>query len=174
MSETFMTVRGRVAQTPEIHVTASGAEMTVIRVGVNPRHFDRQRNEWIEGHTQWYSVMAFGSLGQNIAKSIGKGDPVVVYGRFRTSQWQPENQPRPQLELEIIASSVGHDLRFGRTNYVKVRYDDKGREVRPERDNSTTEASNENHDVSQSGEAEASHEPGASQAIEEDKELASA
>lgn len=127
MSETFMTIRGYVANKPELHQNPGKAPMTVFRVGVNPRYFDRTKGEWLDGRTEWYSVMSFGNLAKNIAYSIHKGDPVVVYGRFRTSQWQPNENERPYLSLEIVASSVGHDLRFGSTMYARTRYDDENR-----------------------------------------------
>src|SRR5690625_550508 len=124
MSETFMTVRGRVAHKPELHQKEGRAPMTVFRVGVNPRYFDRGKGEWVDGRTEWYSVMSFGNLARNTAFSVNKGDPVIVYGRFRTSEWQPKEGGPPRLSLEIIASSIGHDLRLGSTNYARTRYDD--------------------------------------------------
>ncbi len=123
MSETFMTVRGRVAHKPELHQKEGRAPMTVFRVGVNPRYFDRGKGEWVDGRTEWYSVMSFGNLARNTAFSVNKGDPVIVYGRFRTSEWQPKEGGPPRLSLEIIASSIGHDLRLGSTNYARTRYE---------------------------------------------------
>src|SRR5690625_2346617 len=98
--------------------------MTVCRCGVNPRDFDRGKGEWVDGRTEWYSVMSFGNLARNTAFSVNKGDPVIVYGRFRTSEWQPKEGGPPRLSLEIIASSIGHDLRLGSTNYARTRYDE--------------------------------------------------
>lgn len=127
MSETFITVRGRAANKPELHNTSGRTPMAVFRVGANPRYFDRSKEEWVDGRTEWYSVMAFGNLAMNAAFSIGKGDPVVVYGRFRTSEWQPKDGGPPRLSLELVASSIGHDLRFGATHYARMRHDEQGR-----------------------------------------------
>lgn len=127
MSETFMTIRGYAANNPELHQGTGRAPMAVFRVGVNPRYYDRTKEEWVDGRTEWYSVMSFGNLAKNVAYSLNKGDPVVVYGRFRTSQWQPNENERPYLSLEIVAASVGHDLRFGSTRYARTRYDEQER-----------------------------------------------
>lgn len=124
MSETYMTIRGRVGNNPELHQTPGKAPMAVFRVGVNPRHFDRNKGEWVEGQTEWYSVMSFGNLARNAAFSVKRGEPVIVYGRFRTSQWLPKDSDRPQLSLEIVASSIGHDLRLGSTSYARTRYEE--------------------------------------------------
>lgn len=131
MSETVITIHGHVAHNPEIRVTQNKTEMVVFRVGVNPRRYDRQRDEWVDGQTEWYSVLSFGNLGQNVSKSIRKGDPVIVHGRFRAPQWQPEDQKRPITTLEIMAHSVGHDLRLGRSTHLRVRYDENGHELDP-------------------------------------------
>lgn len=129
MSETLMTLRGRAANNPELHMNTGRTPMCFFRIGVNHRYFDRAKGEWVDGRTEWYSVVTFGNLALNTSYSIRRGDPVIIYGRFRTSEWQPKDGGPARLSLEIVASSVGHDLRLGATHYSRRRYDDTGRPV---------------------------------------------
>lgn len=129
MSETLMTLRGRAANNPELHLNTGRTPMCIFRIGVNHRYFDRAKSEWVDGRTEWYSVVTFGNLAMNTSFSIRRGEPVIVYGRFRTSEWQPKEGGPARLSLEIVASSVGHDLRLGSTRYSRTRYDETGKPV---------------------------------------------
>ena len=63
-------------------------------------------------------MTAFRSLGINLANSLEKGHPVVVYGRMRINQWT--NGERTGTTVEIDAYNVGHDLTRGQSTFVRV------------------------------------------------------
>ncbi|HEY8294684.1 MAG TPA: single-stranded DNA-binding protein, partial [Micrococcaceae bacterium] len=64
------------------------------------------------GHSNWYSVSSYRHLAQNVAFSIRKGDPVVVYGRLKVRPWI-NDQGRTGTNVDIEADTVSHDLRWG-------------------------------------------------------------
>jgi single-strand DNA-binding protein len=118
MTETI-TVRGFAGTTPEVKNPDSENPVTTFRLGATPRWRSGQTGEWTSGDTNWYTVACFGRLALNVADSLHKGDPVVVVGRPKVRTWR-NDQNETGAEIEISAQSLGHDLKFGTTQYRKV------------------------------------------------------
>ncbi|MFB1427878.1 single-stranded DNA-binding protein [Micrococcus endophyticus] len=107
----IITVRGFVATDPVTRTTASGATVAGFRLATTERRFDREAGAWVDAHTNWYSVSAFGQLGSNTAQSVRKGNPVIVTGRLRVRDWSTEE--RSGTTVDVVADAVGLDLAFG-------------------------------------------------------------
>lgn len=106
-----ITVRGFVATDPVTRHTASGTTVAGFRLATTERRFDREAGAWVDAHTNWYSVSAFGQLGANTAQSVRKGNPVVVTGRLRVRDWSTDE--RSGTSVDVVADAVGLDLAFG-------------------------------------------------------------
>lgn len=63
------------------------------------------------GHTNWFSVRAFRSLGLNVLASIKKGQPVVVVGKLKVRFWEGEHGRNTAVDVDAV--SIGHDLALG-------------------------------------------------------------
>ncbi|MDY0829157.1 single-stranded DNA-binding protein [Microbacterium sp. BG28] len=113
-----ITIVGNVAATPELRRMPSGDAVVSFRVGVTERRQDKQTSQWVDGNTSWYRVNAFRGLAENIHRSIGSGDRVVVSGRFSLQEW--ETDTKKGVSAEIEAEAVGHDLRWGTTAYTRT------------------------------------------------------
>src|SRR5882724_2246414 len=81
MSETYVTLWGNIATDPKSLSTAAGVRMTKFRLACTPSRRDAQTGEFTDGTTSWYSVVCWRDLAVNVAASLTKGDPVVVYGK---------------------------------------------------------------------------------------------
>lgn len=114
-----ISVRGFAGNTPEIKNPESDNPVATFRLGATPRWRSGQTGEWTSGETNWYTVACFGRLAHNVADSLHKGDPVVVVGRPKVRTWTTD-QNDSGAEIEISAQSIGHDLKFGTTQYRKV------------------------------------------------------
>jgi|GEM_PF-4134901 len=115
MNETVLTVRGRAAAQPKLRTSKNNVPWIQFRLGASRRYFDRGSQTWKDDGTDWFTVRAFGSLATNASISIHRGDPVIVHGRFTTSQWTPEGEETPRTTLELVANAIGHDLRLTQT-----------------------------------------------------------
>ncbi|MFF7991514.1 single-stranded DNA-binding protein [Kitasatospora xanthocidica] len=111
MSETHVTVLGNVATEVSYGETAGGVPMANFRLGCTERRYDRQRECWVDGETQWVTVTAWRALAVNLIGSLAKGDPVLVSGRLRVREWMDGELKRSRAEID--ARSVGHDLTRG-------------------------------------------------------------
>jgi single-strand DNA-binding protein len=76
-----------------------------------PRRYDRSLGTWLDEPTTWFSVQCWRGLATNVKSSISKGQPVIVMGRLRTSEWSQNGETHSRLVLD--ANSVGHDLTRG-------------------------------------------------------------
>ncbi|GHE61969.1 single-stranded DNA-binding protein 1 [Streptomyces longispororuber] len=110
MNDTMVTVVGRVATTPVFRELPSGP-VTRFRIAVTPRHFDRTRNEWTDGHTNFFTVWARRTLGVNAQSSLSLGEQVIVQGRLKVKD--EERGGQHWISVDIDAQAIGHDLARG-------------------------------------------------------------
>lgn len=113
-----ITIVGNLAAEPERRRTPNGTPVTTFRVASSQRHYDKEKDGWVDTGTNWYQVSAFRSLADHAAASLHKGDRVIVTGRLKLREW--ETQKGKGLSVEIDADGVGHDLLWGTTRYTRA------------------------------------------------------
>jgi single-strand DNA-binding protein len=114
-----ITLRGYLTAEPKLHQkTPTAVPVTEIRVGSTPRRLNRETGEWQEVATSYYTIKCWRRLAINTASSLHKGDMVVVRGKFYMNNWI-DNQQRSRATLEIEADSIGHDLAYGWSHYLR-------------------------------------------------------
>ena len=111
-------VSGVVATTPRPIGSSDDLKITSFRLASAQRRFDKSRDRWVDGETNWYTVTAFRQLASNVANSVVKGDRVVVTGRLRIRDW--ENGEKSGTNVDVEADAVGHDLAWGTTSFTRV------------------------------------------------------
>ncbi|MGH3251418.1 MAG: single-stranded DNA-binding protein [Trebonia sp.] len=117
--ENQITLRGFVTKEPTLRQTAlTATPVAEIRVGCTPRRLNRDTGEWQDAPTSYFTVKCWRRLAINARSSLHKGDMVVIRGRFYTNNWT-DSQQRPRSTLEIEADSVGHDLAFGWSTFLR-------------------------------------------------------
>jgi single-strand DNA-binding protein len=119
MNESYITVAGRVVADPESRTTRNGVPFAAFRLASTVRRMNPQTRDYEDAGTSFYNVTAFRSLGANVANSLRKGEPVVVYGRLRVNQWMRQDNTHA-TSVEIDAYNVGHDLSWGTTALTRV------------------------------------------------------
>lgn len=112
-----ITLIGNVVGDPEERATRGGDPIAAFRLAVSERRFDRERGQWIDGHTNYYSVSVFGELGRNALASLHKGERVIVAGRLRLREW--ETEAKRGVSADITADAIGHDLRWGSSTFAR-------------------------------------------------------
>ncbi|GAB3805569.1 hypothetical protein GCM10028798_27650 [Humibacter antri] len=113
-----ITAIGHVGTEPLLNIVSNGLAMLTFRLGSTQRKYNRGAGNWENGETNWYTIVAFRRLAENSAKSLVKGDRVVVTGRLRVSHWEKEE--KHGTTVEIVAEGIGHDLAFGTSSFAKT------------------------------------------------------
>lgn len=117
-NEIHTVVQGYVGTEVEL-VHLSGAPKASFRLGSTPRYFDKAQESWSDRPTTWLRVECWRGLAQHVAASLHKGDPVLVRGVLRTSEWE-DNAGQRQTRLYLDADMVGHDLNRGTSSFAKA------------------------------------------------------
>ncbi len=112
-----ITITGLVATTPRHLVTQEGLPITSFRLASATRKFSVRENKWVEGETNWYTITCFRNLAINVAKSVHKGERVIVSGDLRIRDW--DNGERAGTSVEVDATSLGHDLCYGEAEFTR-------------------------------------------------------
>jgi single-strand DNA-binding protein len=117
MTDTI-TLTGIIATDPRVVTTEAGLDIVSFRLASTHRRFDRAKDEWVDGDTNWYTVTAFRALAANAGQSLHKGERVVVLGRLRVRAWEAGD--RSGTTVEVDADAIGHDLRWGRSSFTRA------------------------------------------------------
>lgn len=117
MYDTMITLTGNVGGDPQVR-QVHGVTVANFRVACTPRRFNRDNGEWEDGDTEWYSVAAWRTLGENCARSIRTGDAVVIQGRLSVDTWTTKGG-LSATSFEVDAQVVGHDLSRGVSRFSR-------------------------------------------------------
>jgi single-strand DNA-binding protein len=119
--DTNLVVVGNVLTAPEWRrLSSSGSLVANFRVASTARRFDREKGQWVDSNSLRVRVTAWRRLAEGVASSIAVGDPVVVYGRLYSRDWQDESGNN-RISYEMEAFSIGHDLARGRAKFFRTR-----------------------------------------------------
>lgn len=117
--ENQITLRGYLTAEPKLYQkTPQAVPLTELRVGCTPRRLNHETGEWQDLPTSYFKIKCWRRLAINAVSSLHKGDQVLVRGRFYMNTWV-DSQQRPRSALEIEADTLGHDLAYGWSHYLR-------------------------------------------------------
>ena len=119
MNDIITTVIGNAVTDVSLRVTSSGTSVASFRIASNSRRFDKSTNSWVEQEPSYLSVTAWSQLAENVALSVHKGQGLVVTGKLKVRQWQDADKSGTNVEID--ATSIGHDLNRGTSEFTKVK-----------------------------------------------------
>jgi len=109
MSDNNVTIVGNATRDPELRFTPTGMAIANFGVAVNRRW--QKDGEWQE-KVSFIDVVCWQKLAENVAETISKGSRVIVIGRFDMNTWDDKETGKPRSKIELVADSVGPDLRW--------------------------------------------------------------
>lgn len=116
-----VTFTGWVATAPTFHrpdPTKPDKALSTFRVMHTPYSRDSQGN-WQKGESLTVRIKVWGWGAHYVSRSIKIGDPIIASGRLIRSKWEDKDSVT-HYGLELTASSVGHDLTLGESNFVRM------------------------------------------------------
>jgi len=116
MSENEVALVGNLTRAPELRFANSGTALATLGLAVSNRR--KQSDGSYEDVPQFFDVQVFGSLAENVAGSLDKGQRVVVTGRLSYRTWETNGEKRSKVE--VVADAVGPDLRWATASVTRT------------------------------------------------------
>lgn len=110
-------VVGTVANDPVQFPLKKGGFGCSFRLASNSRVFDKATDKWVDGRTDWFNIIVYDSLAENVISSFHKGERVLLQGKLQITDWVKDD--KTGKNVEIIARSIGHDLKFGTSSFMR-------------------------------------------------------
>jgi single-strand DNA-binding protein len=109
VKHTSITVVGNMITPVNRRNLPDGRPVASFRIACTERRVDRATGAWGDGETFYIGVTCWRELAENVASSLGVGDPIIVRGRIYTSTYDDRDGKRTSVQ-EIDADAVGPDL----------------------------------------------------------------
>ena len=109
MPDNTITIIGNVTRDPELRYLNGGSPVASFSIAVNRRWQNKSTQEW-EEQVSFFDVCAYGSLAENVAESITKGNRVIVSGRLEQRSWEKDGEKKSKVE--VVADEVAPSLRW--------------------------------------------------------------
>ena len=94
---------GNLTRDPELRHTAQGSSVTNFSVAVN-RAYKGNDGE-LKKEVSYFNIVVWGKMGENCAKYLIKGRPVLVEGRLQNRSWDAEDGTK-RYATDIVADGV--------------------------------------------------------------------
>ena len=105
MNESYVTVIGNLTADPVLRTTKNGKPFATFRMASTPRRWDGREQAYVDGGTNFVSVVTFNALAANVVASLAKGQPAIVYGRLRVNTWSTA-EGKNSTSVEIPPGTV--------------------------------------------------------------------
>jgi single-strand DNA-binding protein len=104
-----VSLAGRLGRDPKLDQTPDGKPVANFSVAYTPRV--RQGDKWVDGDTVWYQVGVFGEQAEHVARSLTKGDEVVILGRQNDREFERKDGSK-DVSHDITADFVGASMKW--------------------------------------------------------------
>lgn len=118
MADNTITLVGNVTRDTELRFAAgSGAAILTLGLAVNNRKKGKN-GEW-EDDANFFDVVVFGEMAEQVAESVQKGTRIIVTGRLDWSQWDDKDTGQKRSKVQVIADEVGPSLRWATASVTR-------------------------------------------------------
>lgn len=107
---------GTLGRDPELVTAASGNVRCRLRVAVTEQGgTDNEKTHWVD-------ITAFGSLGENVAESLKKGQRIIAMVRLDTYNREVtiNGEEKTIGQVAFVAMAAGPDLRWATAEVTKI------------------------------------------------------
>lgn len=101
-------VSGNLTADPDLRETSTGHSVCELRMACNVPV--KKDGNW-ESKPNYFQVNAWGGMGENVAKYLKKGSPIMVDGRLEWQMWPDKDNPEKKNSRIVI---VAENIQFGR------------------------------------------------------------
>ncbi|MBY8858255.1 single-stranded DNA-binding protein [Nocardia sp. CA2R105] len=128
MYEAYTALVGNVVTHPVRRSLPNGQQLVTFRMASTARRLDRGSGDWVDNGTVYVTVNCWRRLVEGVGASLSVGDPILVYGQLRSSEYRTR-EGHSRQDLELRASALGPDL--GRCTASVLRRGSHGKPAGP-------------------------------------------
>jgi single-strand DNA-binding protein len=97
-----ITIIGNLGRNPEMRYTQTGKSVCNMSIGVTEK---RRNGEDFLDHTEWFTIVCFGKIADNVVRFLKKGRQVYVDGKIQNKKWKDKNGIQ-RTSYEIIVNQI--------------------------------------------------------------------
>lgn len=94
---------GRLGRDPEMRYTPSGRPVTTFSIA-SSRTWNTSDGER-RSETEWFNIVAWGSLAEICKQFLTKGQQVYIEGRLQTRRWE-DSEGNKHATTEVVANEM--------------------------------------------------------------------
>jgi single-strand DNA-binding protein len=106
-----LTIIGNLVRPVELKFLNNGSAAARLTVAVSRPAYTTKFGKEVAETTSYINVSLIGTIAENAANSLDKGNRVVVTGRMEQRTWDKEDGTKGEI-WELSAEAIGPDLRF--------------------------------------------------------------
>lgn len=99
-----ISVKGNLGSDPDLKFSKNNTAYCNFSLAYTPRK--QVNGQWVDGETNWFRVVTFGTKAEMIADNFKKGDSVLVIGDLAQSTYK-DKEGNEKTSMEITAKEVG-------------------------------------------------------------------
>lgn len=104
-------IAGNLTADPELRYTGSGRPVASLRIACSERVKNQESGKWEDGPVSFYTVTAWGNLGEHCVETLQRGDRIVAEGRWTSQVWEDKDGVK-QERIVLTARDCGPSLQF--------------------------------------------------------------
>lgn len=128
---------------PELRFSPSGVAVASMRLVATDRRFNKENNEWEDGDKLWFDATCFKQLAENTVETVGRGDRVIVTGKWKTDEWEDRDTGAKRSKITFICDVVAPSLVFATAKVSRASRSSAGSQSSTPRDTPSTSSSND-------------------------------
>lgn len=102
-------ITGNLTRDPELRPTNSGTMMVKFSVATNKRVKNKDTGDYENGTPSFWDCIAWAELAEQVAETLEKGNPVIVYGELEQQKYTA-NDGSEKTGTQVTVRNIGLDL----------------------------------------------------------------
>lgn len=119
MNNNTLVIVGNLVRPVELKFLNNGSAAARLTVASSKPAYTSKFGKEVAEMTSYVNVSLIGTIAENAANSLDKGDRVLVVGRLEQRTWDKEDGTKGEI-WELNAEAIGPDLRFATANPQKT------------------------------------------------------
>ena len=112
MSNSELTIHGRLTRKPEVIFGKSGTAVMNTSVAYNDRIKDKDTGEWSDGPPTFLNVVAFGQMAEAVIEyGLDKGDLVIASGELKQEHYKTK-EGEDRTSFKVYLNDIGPSLKW--------------------------------------------------------------